>query len=120
MLGISILGTCSEHPVLVGMRQARSDPRSSVVRFPDRLQGVPVLERFALVVHFPDVDPCDPWVLDLKAVAIVPRDPLQAEAAGEGFFQVLGDDRGDGTDVLVVAERVRGAPFMPRTGLCRS
>jgi hypothetical protein len=64
-----------------------------------------------LVVHFPDVDPCDLWVLDLKAVAIVPRGPLQAEAPGEGFFQVLGDDRGDGTDVLVVAERVRGAPF---------
>ena len=30
---------------------------------------------------------------------------------GEGFFQVLGDDRGDGADVLVVPERVRGPPF---------
>jgi hypothetical protein len=36
-----------------------------------------------------------------------PRDrtpPFQAEPAGEGFFQVLGDDRGDGADVLVLAE----------------
>jgi len=32
------------------------------------------------------------------------RGPFQAEPAGEGFFQVLGDDRGDGADVLVVAE----------------
>ena len=30
---------------------------------------------------------------------------------GEGFFQVLGDDRGDRADVLVVAQRVRGPPF---------
>ena len=30
---------------------------------------------------------------------------------GERFFQVLGDDRGDRADVLVVAEGVRRAPF---------
>ena len=30
---------------------------------------------------------------------------------GEGFFQVLGDDRGDRADVLVVAQGVRGPPF---------
>ena len=49
--------------------------------------------------------------LDLEAVAVVPRDPFQAEPGGEGFFQVLGDDRGDRADVLVVAQRVRGPPF---------
>ena len=49
--------------------------------------------------------------LDLEPVAVVPRNPFEAEAAGEGFFEVLGDDRGDGADVLVVPERVRGAPF---------
>ena len=30
---------------------------------------------------------------------------------GEGLFEVLGDDRGDRADVLVVAQRVRGPPF---------
>ena len=30
---------------------------------------------------------------------------------GEGFLQVLGDDRGDRADVLVVAQGVRGPPF---------
>ena len=49
--------------------------------------------------------------LDLEPVAVVPRDPLQAEPAGEGLFQVLGDDRGDRADVLVVTERVRRPPF---------
>ena len=44
-------------------------------------------------------------------MAIVAGDPFQAEPGGEGFFQVLGDDRGDRADVLVVAERVRGAPL---------
>ena len=48
---------------------------------------------------------------DLEAVAVVPRDPFQAEPAGEGFFQVLGDDRGDRADVLVVPEGVRRPPF---------
>src|ERR1035437_8025723 len=48
---------------------------------------------------------------DLEAVAVVAGGPFQAEPAGEGFFQVLGDDRGDGADVLVVAQGVRGAPF---------
>jgi hypothetical protein len=27
--------------------------------------------------------------LDLEAVAVVARDPLEAEAGGQGFFQVL-------------------------------
>ena len=49
--------------------------------------------------------------LDLEAVAVIAGDPFQAEPAGEGFFQVLGDDRGDRADVLVVTEGVRGAPF---------
>ena len=49
--------------------------------------------------------------LDLEAVAVVARGPFQAEPGGEGFFQVLGDDRGDRADVLVVAQGVRGPPF---------
>ena len=48
---------------------------------------------------------------DLEAVAVIARGPFQAEPAGEGFFQVLGDDRGDRADVLVVAERVRRPPL---------
>ena len=55
--------------------------------------------------------------LDLEAVAVVARDPFQAEPGGEGFFQVLGDDRGDRADVLVVAQRVRGPPFPVGAGL---
>ena len=55
--------------------------------------------------------------LDLEAVAVVARGPFQAEPGGEGFFQVLGDDRGDRADVLVVAEGVRGAPFAVGAGL---
>ena len=49
--------------------------------------------------------------LDLEAVAVVPRDPFQAEPGGEGLLQVLGDDRGDRADVLVVAQRIRGPPL---------
>ena len=49
--------------------------------------------------------------LDLEAVPVIARGPLQAEPGGEGFFQVLGDDRGDRADVLVVAQGVRGPPF---------
>ncbi len=49
--------------------------------------------------------------LDLKAVAIVAGDPFQAEPARQRLLQVLGDDRGDRADVLVVAQGVRGAPF---------
>ena len=48
---------------------------------------------------------------DLETVAVVAGGPFQAEPGGEGFFQVLGDDRGDRPDVLVVAEGVRGPPF---------
>ena len=53
-----------------------------------------------------------------KAVAVVAGGPVQAEPGGEGFLQVLGDDRGDGADVLVVAQRVRGSPFPVGAGLC--
>ena len=49
--------------------------------------------------------------LDLEPVAVVPRDPFQAEPGGEGLFQVLGDDRGDRADVLVVTQRVRRPPL---------
>jgi hypothetical protein len=49
--------------------------------------------------------------LDLEAVAVVPRNPFEAEAGGEGFFQVLGDNRGNRADVLVVPEGVRRPPF---------
>ena len=49
--------------------------------------------------------------LDLEPVPVVAGRPFQAEPAGEGFFQVLGDDRGDRADVLVVAQRVRRPPF---------
>jgi hypothetical protein len=48
---------------------------------------------------------------DLEAVTVITGGPFQAKPSGEGFFQVLGDDRGDGADVLVVTEGVRGAPF---------
>ena len=48
---------------------------------------------------------------DLEAVAVVAGGPFQAEPSGEGFFQVLGNDRGDRPDVLVVAQGVRGAPL---------
>jgi hypothetical protein len=52
--------------------------------------------------------------LDLEPVAVVPRDPPQAEPGGKGLFQVLGDDRGDRADVLVVPERVRRPPLAVR------
>ena len=55
--------------------------------------------------------------LDLEAVAVVAGGPFQAEPGGEGLFQVLGDDRGDRADVLVVAEGVRRPPFPVGGGL---
>ena len=55
--------------------------------------------------------------LDLEPVAVIARDPFQAEPGGEGFFQVLGDDRGHRADMLVVTERVRRAPFAVGGGL---
>ena len=48
---------------------------------------------------------------------VVAGGPFQAEPGGEGFFQVLGDDRGDRADVLVVAQGVRGPPFPVGAGL---
>ena len=44
-------------------------------------------------------------------MTVVARSPFQAEPLCQRFFQVLGDDRADGADVLVVAEGVRSAPF---------
>jgi hypothetical protein len=41
---------------------------------------------------------------DLEAVAVIAGGPFHAEPAREGFFQVLGHDRGDRADVLVVPE----------------
>jgi hypothetical protein len=52
--------------------------------------------------------------LDLEPVPVISRDPLQAEPGGEGLLQVLGDDRGDRADVLVVAQRVRRPPLPVR------
>ena len=49
--------------------------------------------------------------LDLESVPVISGGPFQAEPGGERFLQVLRDDRGDGADVLVVTEGVRGAPF---------
>jgi len=41
---------------------------------------------------------------DLEAVAVIAGGPLQPEPGDEGFFQVLGDQRGDRADVLVIPE----------------
>ena len=49
--------------------------------------------------------------LDLEPVAVIARHPLHAEPAGQRLLQVLGGDRGDRADVLVVAEGVRCPPF---------
>ncbi len=49
--------------------------------------------------------------LDLEAVAVVAGGPLQAEPGREGFLEVLGDDRGDRADVLVVAQGIRRPPL---------
>ena len=49
--------------------------------------------------------------LDLEAVPVVAGGPFQAEPLGERFFQVLGNDRGDRADVLVVTQGIRSAPF---------
>ena len=49
--------------------------------------------------------------LDFEPVPVVASGPFQAKPSGEGFLQVLGDDRGDRADVLVVTQRVRGPPF---------
>ena len=48
---------------------------------------------------------------DLEAVPVITRGPLQAEPGGQRLLQVLGHDRGDRADMLVVAQRVRGPPF---------
>jgi hypothetical protein len=48
---------------------------------------------------------------DLEPVPVVARDPLQPEPGAERFLEVLGGDRADGADVLVVAEAVRRPTF---------
>ena len=55
--------------------------------------------------------------LDLEAVAVVARLPRQAEPAGQRLLQVLGHDRGDRADVLVVAQGVRRPPLPVGGGL---
>ena len=52
--------------------------------------------------------------LDLEPVAVVAGRPLQAEPARQRLLQVLGGDRRDRADVLVVAKGVRGAPLPVR------
>ena len=42
---------------------------------------------------------------------VIARDPLHAEPARQRLLQVLGHDRGDRADVLVVAEGVRRPPL---------
>jgi hypothetical protein len=54
--------------------------------------------------------------LDLKAMAIIMGGPVQAEPGGQCLFQVLGDDRVDRADVLVVAVGVRGPPLAVGAG----
>jgi hypothetical protein len=49
--------------------------------------------------------------LDLEAVAVVARCPLDAEAPAQRLFQMLGCDCRDRADVLVVAEGVRCPPL---------
>jgi hypothetical protein len=53
---------------------------------------------------------------DLEPVAVIAGGPLQAEPSREGFLKVLGGDGADCSDVLVVAEGVRGAPFAVGAG----
>ena len=48
---------------------------------------------------------------DLEPVPVITRGPLQAEPARQRLLQVLGHDRGDRADMLVVAQRVRRPPF---------
>jgi hypothetical protein len=52
--------------------------------------------------------------LDLEAVAVLARGPLDADPVAQGFFQVLGGDRADRADVLVVAKGIRGTPLPVR------
>ena len=85
-----------------------------------RLASVPLLEpRRALAqvrgdrlaargehAHHPPGD-----ALDLEPVAVITRDPFHAEPARQRLLQMLGDDRGDRADVLVVAKRIRRPPL---------
>ena len=49
--------------------------------------------------------------LDLEAVAVITRDPLQTEPACQRLLQVLRDDRRHRADVLVVTQGIGGPPF---------
>jgi hypothetical protein len=55
--------------------------------------------------------------LDLKPVPVIASGPFQAEPGGQGFLQVLGNDRGNRADGLVISEGVWGAPFPIGAGL---
>ena len=48
---------------------------------------------------------------DLEAVPVIAGLPRQPEPAGQRLLQVLGDDRGDRADVLVVAQGIRCPPL---------
>src|ERR1017187_8938683 len=103
-------GACLEVGRLRELRELALGRRAAVVLLEPRGAGTQIRgDGFAAGGEHAHHLPGDAH--DLEAVAVVAGDPFDAEPAGEGFFQVLGDDRGDGADVLVVAERVRGPPF---------
>ena len=101
------------------LRQVRELPlgRRAAVMLLEPRRACPHLrgDRFAARGEQPHHLPAD--ALDLEPVPVIARDPFQAEPAGERFFQVLGDDRGDRADVLVVTQGIRGSPFPVDAGL---
>ena len=104
------LRACSEIRCLREVREFALGRRAAVPLLEPRRAGAHIRgNRLAARGEHAHNLPADAF--DLEAVAVVPCGPFQAEPGGEGFFQVLGDDRGDRADVLVVAERVRGAPL---------
>src|ERR1039457_6115094 len=103
-------GPCLEVGRLRELRELALGRRAAVVLLEPRGAGTQVRGNgFAAGGEQAPHLPAD--ALDLEAVAVIAGGPFVAEPAGEGFFRVLGDDRGDGADGLVVAERVRGPPF---------
>ena len=113
----AVLGfACLEVGRLREMCQLTLRRRAAVLRLEPRRAGAQVrgdgLAASGEHAHHVTAD-----ALNLEPVAVIARDPFQAEPGGEGFFQVLGDDRGDRADMLVVAQRVRRAPFAVGGGL---
>jgi hypothetical protein len=113
----AVLGfACLEVGRLREMRQLTLRRRAAVLLLEPRSAGTQVRgDGLAARREHAHHLPAD--ALDLEAMAVIARDPFQAEPRGEGFFQVLGDDRGHRADVLVVAQRVRRAPFPVGAGL---